>query len=175
MAGRSFFPRADLRAPTPMREDAVEGKTVGEVYEDDLRRGAVVSDSTPLPDIVETLDFQGPLEALYVLDPREIYYGLVTRSDLLGWLEQELASPQTRTGFPWDRLDDVLADAHASDAVNPDSRNVPVEPRDPLDRALRNMMTSSLTVVPVLNPDGGIEGELSLTRVLREARGASPR
>ena len=36
-------------------------------------------------------------------------------------------------------------------------------------------MTSSLTVVPVLNPDGGIEGELSLTRVLREARGASPR
>lgn len=158
-----------------MHEDAVEGKTVGEVFEGDLRRGAVVSDSTPLPEIVETLDFQGPLEALYVLDAREIYYGLVTRSDLLGWLEQELASPQTRTGFPWTELGEVLEGAHAGDAVNPDSRNVPVEPRDPLDRALRNMMQASLTVVPVLNPDGGLEGELRLTRVLREVQGADGR
>jgi CBS-domain-containing membrane protein len=158
-----------------MREDAVEGKTVGEVYEDDLRRGAVVSDSTSLSEIVETLDFQGPLEALYVLDPREVYYGLITRPDLLGWLEQELASPQGRTGFPWDRAGEALSNAYASDAVNPNSRNVPVEPRDPLDRALRNMMTASLTVVPVLDPDGGIEGELSLTRVLREVEDASGR
>jgi CBS domain-containing protein len=158
-----------------MREDAVEGKTVDEVYEGDLRRGAVVSDSTPLLEIVETLDFQEPLEALYVLDAREVYYGLITRSDLLGWLEQELGAPQGRTGFPWDRVGEALAGAHASDAVNPDSRNVPVEPRDPLDRALRNMMMASLTVVPVLNPDGGLEGELELTRVLREVESASGR
>jgi CBS domain-containing protein len=150
-----------------MHEDAVEGRTVGEVYEDDLRRGAIVSDSTPLVNLVETLDFQD-LEALYVVDAREIYYGLFTRSDLLGWLEQELAAPQTRTGFPWDRVGEALEGAHAGDAVNPDSRNVPVEPRDPLDRALRNMMQASVTVVPVLDPDGGIEGELSHTRVLRE-------
>lgn len=155
-----------------MHEDAVEGRTVEDVYEADLRLGAIVDDSAPLIDVAETLDYEEALDAIYVVDTRDRYLGIVTRSDLLGWLEQELSSPQTRTGFPWDRLRETMEKARAADAVNPASREAAVEPRDPLERAVRNMLSSSLTVVPVVTPEGDIEGELALTHVLREVKAA---
>lgn len=152
-----------------MRGDSVQGTTVDEVYEEALGRGAIVDAATPLADVVDTLEFKEALEAVYVVDHRDRYVGVITRSDLLGWLEHNLQAPQSRDAFPWAALGESVGGASAEDAVNPRSRQIPVEPREPLEAALRNMLAGRLTVVPVVSPDGDVEGELTLTRALRHA------
>lgn len=152
-----------------MRGDSVEGVTVDEVYEEALGRGAIVDASTPLTDVVDALEFKEVLDALYVVDHRDRYVGVITRSDLLGWLEHNLEAPQSRDAFPWDALADSIQAGRAEDAIHPRSGQIPVEPREPIEGALRKMLAAGLTVLPVVSPDGDVEGELTLTRALRHA------
>lgn len=152
-----------------MREDPVQQTTVEDVYEDQLRRGAIVDAATPLADVVETLDYQGVLRAIYVVDTRDRYAGVVTRSDLVGWIEHNLDQPQAHGVFPWEGLAESLRGACAEDAVHPKSRRIPVEPGEPVDHALRSMLSAGVTVAPVVRADGTIEGELTATRAARYA------
>lgn len=150
-----------------MRESSIPRTTVDEIYEEQLGHGAIIDDSTPLSEVVDALHYKEALEALYVVDPRERYVGVITRRDLVGWVEHTLEAPQSRDAFPWDGLAKRARQARAEDAVNPRSREIPVEPGEPLERALRQMLSASLTVVPVVAADGSIQGELLLTRALQ--------
>lgn len=152
-----------------MHERSVESTTVDDVYEETLQRGAIVDAATPLTDVVEALEYKEAMRALFVVDPRERYVGVITRTDVLGWLEHNLEAPQAHDAFPWDALGDSVRAASAEDAINPRSAEVPVEPREPVDAAVRKMLTGRLAVVPVVHPDGSIKGELTLTRAIQYA------
>lgn len=149
-----------------MRESHVDGTTVDELYEDQLRRGAVVDDSAPLAEAVRTLDYQDALQALYVVDTRERYAGVVTRETVLAWLSHDLAGPAALDTTTLDALAERAQEAAVEDAVHPKSRRIPVEPHEPALHALRSMLEASLPVVPVVAADGSLRGELTLTRVL---------
>lgn len=148
-----------------MDGSTVRETTVETIHDDQLLHGAVVDASTPLTDVVETLHFQGSIRAIYVVDPSERYVGLITRADLAGWLQHNLpGEPATDAG--WDALGEALSQARAEDAIHPKSHEIPVEPQQPIEHALGRMRATALPLVPVVAPDGDLEGELTITRVL---------
>lgn len=149
-----------------MREPSVQQTTVEDVYEDQLRRGAIVDASTPLADVVEMLDYQEALRAVYVVDARDRYVGVVTRSDLVGWIDHNLDQQGV---FPWDEMAEAVPGTRAEDAVHPGSREIPVEPTEPVEHAMRSMLSAGVTVAPVVTAEGSIEGELTITRAMRHA------
>lgn len=153
-----------------MRESHVEATTVDELYEDQLRRGTIVDASTPLADAVQTLDYQEAVRALYVVDTRERYAGVVTRATVLEWLSHDLGGPAALDTTTLDGLGERAQQARVEDAAHPKSRRIPVEPHEPALHALRRMLEASLPVVPVVTPEGSLEGELALTRLIAHAR-----
>ena len=55
----------------------------------------------------------------------------------------------------------------AKDVIRPDSQETALRANDPLDRALRLMLEMDLLAVPVVDDEGRILGDLTLSRVLR--------
>lgn len=141
--------------------------TVDKLHETDLPRGAVVAAGTPLADLVETLDVKADLLAVYVVDPRDRYVGLVTRADVVGWIDHNLDPGSVHASVDGRALADGIAGATARDAVHPKSAEVPVEPTEPAAHALQRMLAHGLPVAPVVESDGSVVGQLALTRVLR--------
>lgn len=142
------------------------GTSVEQIHEPDLPRGTVIAASTPLSEVVETLDFKPDLQALYVVDPRDRYVGVITREDVAGWIDHNVDA-RGLEGPDAARLSDALGRASAQDAVHPRSADLPVEPSEPIEHALRRMVQAGIPVAPVVEPDGSIVGEIPLTRVLR--------
>lgn len=148
------------------RESHVDATTVDELYEEQLPRGAIVDASTPLAEAVQALDYKGALQALYVVDTRERYAGVVTRGTVLEWLAHDLEGPAAVDTATLDGLGERTREATVEDAVHPKSRRIPIEPSEPALHALRSMLQTSLPVVPVVTADGSLEGELTITRLL---------
>jgi CBS-domain-containing membrane protein len=149
-----------------MRESHVDATTVDELYEAQLRRGAVADAATPLDEAVERLDYQDGLTAIFVVDTRERYAGVVTRETLLEWLSHNLPGPAALDTAGPAELAARAEEATVEDAVHPKSGRVPVEPDEPALHAVRRMLDAGLPVVPVVSPDGSLRGELALARVL---------
>lgn len=140
--------------------------TVEDLHESDLRRGTILAASASLRDVVEALDYKPDLAAVYVVDARDRYVGLVTRSDLAAWIDHNLAPTAEAGGLDGEGLADRISQAGAEEAVHPRSTEVAVEPSEPVEHALRRMIETGLPVVPVVDAEGSVLGELRTPRLL---------
>lgn len=141
----------------------LQGTTVDEIHETDLQRGTIVSHTTSIADVTETLDYRPDLEAVYVVDTRDRYAGIVTTTDVLAWMDHNLPATGDEDGA---RVAEGLRETAIEEARNPASGRVLVEPTAPVEHGLQRMREGNLPVIPVVEPDGSIVGELTLTRVL---------
>ncbi len=157
-------------------DQAVRELTVDDVFDPDEPLAVIVDDATPLRDVLANLDAREDLNAVLVVDTRERLLGAITRADLAAWMSTALDTSPVADAFPWGELIEALKKASAEDACNPRSGELAVEPTEPLEHALRNMLMGQLATLPVVDPDGRVLGELELGRVLSavaDAAGAS--
>lgn len=139
---------------------------VENLHESDLRRGTILAASASLKDVIHTLSHKSDLAAVYVVDARDRYVGIVTRSDLVGWLDHNLDTAAGGADLDGAVLAERIRQAGAEDAVHPRSAEVALEPHESVEHALRRMIVTGLPVVPVVDAEGSIMGELELPRLL---------
>jgi CBS-domain-containing membrane protein len=141
-------------------------QTVEDVYESDVSRSRVLDASTPLSEIVEILVHEAELEAAIVVDARGRFAGLVQRSDLAGWLNANLAGPRADR-LPLEKLGEKLSTAHAEEACGPGTHEAAIRVDEPVEHALRKMMTSNCSVLAVVDDRGEVQGDVRLTRLVK--------
>ena len=130
----------------------------------------IVYADEPLEDVLRRFSEKSWLRGIFVINRARRLLGVITRSDLLLWAQVRLGTA-LHVPFPSRdrllRLADLVRAGTARDAIHPDSQEVAVQADDPLDRALRLMLEMDLIAIPVVDDEGRILGDLTLSRVLR--------
>jgi CBS domain-containing protein len=143
---------------------------VKDVYNSKRVASALVRADDPLEDVLRQLAEEPRLRGVFVTDIEGLLVGVITRTDILEWVRLRLGLVLKRprlTPHRMLRLAQLVRAAKAGDAIHPASEEVAVRPEDTLDLALQLMLQTDLISVPVLDADGRILGDLTLSCVLR--------
>ncbi len=95
---------------------------------------------------------------------------MITRRDLLLCAQVRLGTALSGPSHSRNRLlrlAELMRAGTAKDTIRPDSQEAAVQADDLLDRALRLMLEMDLLAVPVVDDEGRILGDLTLSGVLR--------
>jgi CBS domain-containing protein len=123
-----------------------------------------------MEDVLRRLAEESSLRGVFVTDVEGHLVGVITRTDILEWVRIRLGLALKGARLTPDRilrLAQLVRAAKATDAIHPGSEKVAVRPEDTLDLALQLMLQTDLVSVPVVDDEGRILGDLTLSFVLR--------
>lgn len=131
----------------------------------------VVPEGTSLEEVV-TRFAQGPgVRAIFLIDSRERFAGLITGIDLLKWVQARFFGGRRSGGIALGDVLRVVFATKAKDLARGDWRSLGVKPTDTLETALEQMITHKEGTIPVLDDEGKILGDLRLSEVLQLSGG----
>jgi CBS-domain-containing membrane protein len=144
--------------------------SVKDVYDPDCTLSVIVAADAPLEEVLHRFAEECSLRGIFVANEAGQFVGTITRSDLLNWIRLRLGTALQAPAPGPDhilRLARLVRAGTAMDAVNPGSEKAAVRPDDPVDRALQSMCEIDLVAIPVLDDEGRVMGDLTLSHVLR--------
>jgi CBS domain-containing protein len=122
--------------------------------------------------IINNFAHHTDLRGIFVVDDENRFSGLITRTDLLDWARAKLGGyfqePLT-TVDKTIRLVSLINAFTAGDVLRTDTKNAAVFANDTLAHALRIMIESDLTFLPVIDESHHIIGSLTLSELLNLA------
>lgn len=141
---------------------------VSEVYT--LSETACLSlpEDTPLEEVVRQFANQPVVRAIFLTDSKERFTGMIRRLDLLKWLHLQLYG---RTGGQRAFTGEIMRLTFAQkarDLARGGSTSMGVRPSDTLQHGMDLMLQYGEGVLPVLDSDGRILGDLRVTDILRK-------
>lgn len=151
---------------------ALQKLTVQDAYHLDLEPSLIVGPDEDFGEVIHRLARLSEARGLFVADAGGRLLGVITRKDLLDWARVKLGSVLQ---VPPENLDQAMRLAsliHASTAgqvLHPDSQRAGVQPGDSLAHALRLMIELDIIVLPVVDAECRIIGDLKLVEVLEKA------
>jgi CBS domain-containing protein len=144
---------------------------VRDVYDPKKRLSVLVRADEPLEDILRRFAQEAWLRGIFVTDEVGRLVGVITRTDLLDWTRLRLGTALGGTGAARPdrvmRLAQLVGAASARDAIRPASQQTAVQLDVSVDRALQLMIEADLITVPVVDNEGCILGDLTLSHILR--------
>lgn len=140
---------------------------VEDVYQIHGNATAPVPQDSPLEDIITRFAHEPALRALFLVDSRQRFAGVITRISLMKWVHSQLFGGRKELS-PWEVLHFVVA-TKARDLAHSDWRSLAVKETDNLETALNLMIKYEEDVLPVLDDEGMILGDLRLSEVLAKA------
>jgi CBS domain-containing protein len=139
---------------------------VKEVYQLHGKASITVPEDTTLDYLVALLGHEPRLQGIFFIDSHKRFSGMISRFDLLKLLRlsSEKQSREILTEFL------ILARTRkAKDLELPEKRSFGVKENDTLQSALDLMIGNEQDIVPVLDNEGTILGDLSLSELLLKA------
>ncbi len=154
---------------------------VDEVYR--LHGTAMVSvpEDVPLEHVISRLAHEPNLRPIFLVDVRQRFTGLITRAKLIEWTHLQISGGQGRHEISVYEILQILEAKKAKDIVSGDPQALAVKETDTLQDALDKMLNHKEDVLPVLDSEGRILGDLRISEVLlkvievgQQARGVEP-
>lgn len=112
---------------------------------------------------------QAELRGLFVVDHKNRFAGVITRTDLLDWARVKLGAifhkPLTDTDKTI-RLVNLINAETVGDVLHPETINTAVLPSDSLALALQKMIDADSIILPVIDESQHIIGSLTLSELL---------
>jgi CBS domain-containing protein len=142
---------------------------VGEVYTLHGTASITVSEDVSLEYVIAYLGHEQHIRGVFLVDADKKFKGVITSTDIRRWAHIELFGGQGRHEI---HLSDFyrIADAKKSkDLVRGDYRSLSVRETDSLQTALDKMLNYEEDIIPVLDSEGHILGDLRLSEVLLKA------
>jgi len=128
-----------------------------------------VPDDTSLKEIVDRFAHQPSIRAIFLVDSKQRFCGMLRRVDLAKWLYLKLfgktGGGKASTG---EAIRFALAEK-AKDLARGDSESMGVHPEDTLQEAMNQMIFHGEAIIPVVDKDGKILGDLRISEVLLKA------
>ncbi|MDD5501436.1 MAG: CBS domain-containing protein [Candidatus Omnitrophica bacterium] len=139
---------------------------VADVYK--LHGDATISipaDSS-LEDVIGTLIREPSLRGIFLVNSKQRLVGMVTRLDLIRWAHLNLTGGKGRHEIPISELFRIVDARKAKDLASGDPHVLAVRENDTLQAALDKMLDYEEDVIPVLDSEGKVSGDLRLSEVL---------
>jgi len=141
---------------------------VEDVYQLHGTASVSVVEDIPLKDIVSRFANEPSLRGIFLVDSFQRFAGVITRADLLKWSAFSLLGGRIEVASTEDAQRIVFA-TKAKDIRRDDWRSLGISETDSLETALNQMIHNEEDIVPVLDSEGKILGDLRLCEVLLKA------
>lgn len=135
----------------------------------------VVPPEAEVGQIVREFAAGAELRGIFVADHEDRFLGVITRIDLLDWARVRLGAslyPPYRDLEKIMRLASMIRASTAADILHPGSAQAVLQHDDSLTLALRRMIELDLIVLPVVDAEHRLIGELNLSAILAAGLGS---
>ena len=155
----------------------LEKLTIGETLHLSRSHLPLIRPEDEFTDVVLQLARQPELRGAFVVDHQQRLLGVITRTDLLEWARAKLGAALQA---PWRgteetlRLASLINATTAGQVMHKASSRAAVKLEDSLAHALRLMVELDLIVLPVVDGERRVVGEVRLSDILVRALEADP-
>jgi CBS domain-containing protein len=143
--------------------------TVKEIYNPNDSCYLCFQENASLTKIAEKFAHDPYLRAVFLTNAKQQFNGMVRRSDMMKWLYLQVYG---KTGGDARSTGEALHLTFAKEAIDlarGDANSIGVKPDDTLQKALDKMIAHSESIVPVLDNEDRILGDLRASTVLKKA------
>ncbi len=128
-----------------------------------------VSEDVTLSHVITLLGREPHLKGVFMLDVNQRYIGIISRFDLLKWTQFQLYGAKKIKKIPVKEFLDMVKATKTKDLVINDSVSFSLKEDDTLQTALDLMIGYEEDIIPVLDSEGKIIGDVSLSELLSKA------
>lgn len=147
----------------------MKGILVKEFYKLHGKASITVPEDAALDYVVALLGHERHLQAVFVVDSSNRYAGMVSRFDLLRWTRLQLYGREPRADVRISELSRLVKARKAKDLETHNANSFYVKENDTLQAALDLMIDYEQDIIPVVDDEGRISGDLSLSELLSHA------
>jgi len=154
--------------PTQEEEDNAVLRTtpVSEVYRLHGTASAVIPEESPLETVITRFAGEPSLRGIFLIDAKGYFSGVVTRTDLLKWTHYNFFGEKGKRELIISEFFRMVDARTAKNIAYKASTMLDVRETDSLQAALDKMLDNDEDILPVLNSQGEIVGDLRLSEVL---------
>ena len=138
---------------------------VKDVYQLHGTASVSVADHVLLEDIIYRFAHEPNIRGVFLVDEAQRFAGMISRLAIMKWAEFQLFG-KWKTGIPASEVTQLVDSVKAKNVARGDWRSVGVKEEDTLEKAFNQMMSLEEDVIPVLDEDGKIIGDLRLSEIL---------
>ena len=142
---------------------------VRDVFDPEETFSMVVPEIMPLAEVISRFAHEPRLRAVFLVDSRRRFAGVLTRRDLLRWARCRLGGRLGDDRPSAAGLLRLVAAASVKNLAQGNWDTLGVKLDDSLDEALHQMTAHDETILPVLDDEGKILGDLRLSETLLKA------
>lgn len=142
---------------------------VAEVFDSEGVLSAILPENATMEEVVAKLSLEPQLRGVFLVDGKQRFAGIITRTDLLKWAHLKLGTRPNIADMPVREVFRLVYSTKARDLARGDWKTIGVKLTDDLGKALGQLLENDLIDVPVLDEDGRILGDLKLSHVLLKA------
>lgn len=128
----------------------------------------IVKEDTPLDFIIEQFAHDPKVKGVFLVDSQGRFAGVITHADLLRWARVRLPSGLRWRPLPVGEVLRLIHASKASDLARGKRNGLGVRPDETLADALKQMVDYNEVDIPVLDQQGKILGDLTLSEVLHK-------
>jgi CBS domain-containing protein len=126
---------------------------------------SINSDSS-VEEVIGSFVRKPSLGGIFLVDSKLRFVGLITRTDLLKWAHIKLVGGKGRHEIAVSELFRIADARRAKELMTPDTQILSVKESDTLQAALDKMLDYKQDIIPVVDDEGRILGDLGLSEVL---------
>ena len=131
----------------------------------------IVDEDESFKRIIKIFAKKSHLRDIFVVDKEKILKGVITRSDLLNWTRYKLGIGTEKHRPSMDEIQRYVYSTTAKEVMQSYSYNINVTPEDDIVTALDIMVSSDLMDIPVVDSQGKILGDITLSEILLNLAG----
>ena len=128
-----------------------------------------VAGSVSLEEVIEIFAGKPAVRAVFMIDGRKRYAGMFSRLELLRWLHIQLFGGKGRREIPIAEFYRLASAKVARDLMSRDTSRFSVKEKDSLQVALDLMLDYEEDIIPVVDNDNRVIGDLRLSEILLKA------
>lgn len=142
---------------------------VREVFRLHGNASITVSEDVSLEYVLAYLGHEQHIRGVFLVNADKKFKGVITSADIRRWAHIELFGGKGRHEIPLSVFYRIADAKKAKDLARGDYRSLGVEETDSLQTALDKMLDYEEDIIPVLDSEGHILGDLRLSEVLFKA------
>jgi CBS domain-containing protein len=142
---------------------------VGEVFRLHGDASIKVSEDVSIEFVLASLGQEQNIRGVFLVNADQKFKGVITSADIRRWAHIELFGGKGRHEIPISTFYRIAGAKKAKDLALGDYRSLGVKETDSLQTALDKMLDYEEDIIPVLDNEGHILGDLRLSEVLLKA------
>ena len=126
-----------------------------------------VPEDSPLEEIIAGFAHAPEVPGVFLVDSHQRFVGLITDVNLMKWVQVKLfGGGKSRTASSAWEIFRLVSATKAGDLVREGGRSLGVRESDTLQDALEQMIEHGTSIIPVLDDEGRVLGDLRLSEVI---------